>query len=170
MNWSGPTTKSGTEQTGGEIKAYDRDPVLPPYGIAEGYGPASARRKSLERGWRVAIQTASEAERDRLDGTLWIFRADSFIPHGTDAEDNFGDQPVLLTARAENLNKADIRFFVEGANVGEIDAYSRIVVMFDGHDVDELNAARAQWKRLRQGARSLTYWQQGEGGRWQKKA
>ncbi|AMM84699.1 DNA polymerase III subunit chi [Martelella sp. AD-3] len=126
--------------------------------------------KSLERGWRVAIQTASEAERDRLDGILWTFRADSFIPHGTDAEDNSEAQPVLLTTAGNNANRADIRFFVEGAEVRDVGDYSRVVVMFDGHDGDELTRARAQWKALRQGDHSLTYWQQGEGGRWQKKA
>ncbi|WP_319520283.1 DNA polymerase III subunit chi [uncultured Martelella sp.] len=126
--------------------------------------------KSLERGWRVAVQTVSETERDRLDGILWTFRADSFIPHGTDAEDEAGAQPVLLMVGGENANSADIRFFVEGADVDDVDQYSRVVVMFDGHDVDELNKARAHWKTLRQGDHTLTYWQQGEGGRWQKKA
>lgn len=126
--------------------------------------------KSLERGWKVAIQTESEAERDRLDDILWTFRADSFIPHGREDEPHAQNQPVLLTTAAANPGNADIRFFVEGAPVSDVDQYQRVVVMFDGHDVDELTAARAQWKRLKQGAHSLTYWQQGEGGRWQKKA
>ncbi|WP_174801194.1 DNA polymerase III subunit chi [Martelella limonii] len=126
--------------------------------------------KSLERGWRVAIQTASEEERDRLDELLWTFRADSFIPHGRDDEDGAERQPVLLTTASGNPGKADIRFFVEGAAVAGVEDYQRVVVMFDGHDSDELAAARAEWKRLKQGDHSLTYWQQGEGGRWQKKA
>ncbi|MEO2040072.1 MAG: DNA polymerase III subunit chi [Martelella sp.] len=136
-----------------------RDAALPP--LVE---------KSLERGWRVAIQATSEAERDRLDEVLWTFRADSFIPHGRDDEAHAERQPVLLTTAETNPGKADIRFFVEGAPVSDVEDYQRVVVMFDGHDVEELNAARAEWKRLKQSEHSLTYWQQGEGGRWQKKA
>ncbi|WP_180901545.1 DNA polymerase III subunit chi [Martelella soudanensis] len=136
-----------------------RDAALPP--LVE---------KSLERGWRVAIQTSSEGERDRLDDVLWTFRADSFIPHGRTDEPEAERQPVLLTTVDANPGKADIRFFVEGAPVSGVEDYQRVVVMFDGHDVDELTAARAEWKRLKQGEHSLTYWQQGEGGRWQKKA
>lgn len=126
--------------------------------------------KSLERGWRVAVQTNSEEERDRLDLLLWNFRADSFIPHGPDHEENAAQQPVLLLSSENNINEADIRFFVEGAAVSGVEDYQRIVVMFDGHDADELAHARGEWKRLKNSGHTLTYWQQGEGGRWQKKA
>ena len=56
--------------------------------------------KSVERGWRVVVQTADEARRDALDTHLWTYRADSFLPHGTDAADFAADQPILLTAVA----------------------------------------------------------------------
>jgi len=39
--------------------------------------------KSLERGWRVVVQAASEERVEALDAHLWIFRDDSFLPHGT---------------------------------------------------------------------------------------
>ncbi|MGG2476032.1 DNA polymerase III subunit chi, partial [Rhizobium sp. BR5] len=39
--------------------------------------------KSLERGWKVAIQTVDEERRDFLDTHLWTFRDDSFLPHAT---------------------------------------------------------------------------------------
>ena len=39
--------------------------------------------KSLERGWRVIVQAASEERVEALDAQLWIFRDDSFLPHGT---------------------------------------------------------------------------------------
>ena len=43
--------------------------------------------KSVERGWRVAIQVKEAARRDALDAHLWTFREDSFLPHGTDEAD-----------------------------------------------------------------------------------
>ena len=41
--------------------------------------------KSLERGWRVVVQAASEERVEALDAHLWTYRDDSFLPHGTGA-------------------------------------------------------------------------------------
>src|SRR5262245_29730254 len=53
--------------------------------------------KSMERGWRVVVQTSSEERIDALDAQLWTFREDSFLPHGTFRDPTAADQPVLLT-------------------------------------------------------------------------
>ena len=126
--------------------------------------------KSLERGWKVAVQTAGEERRDALDVRLWTFRDDSFLPHGSDTCSAPADQPVLLTASQDNLNTATVRFIVDGAEPPPIHAYERIVFMFDGYDAEQLEAARAQWKKLKGEGHALTYWQQSPEGRWQKKA
>jgi DNA polymerase-3 subunit chi len=42
--------------------------------------------------------------------------------------------------------------------------------MFDGYDQEQLEGARAQWKKLKGEGHSLTYWQQTQEGRWEKKA
>ncbi len=39
--------------------------------------------KSVERGWTVAVQTRDPERRDALDAHLWVYRDDSFLPHGT---------------------------------------------------------------------------------------
>jgi DNA polymerase-3 subunit chi len=77
--------------------------------------------KSLERGWRVGIQTASEERRDALDACLWTFRDDSFVPHGIDREPNAAEQPVILTTISAICNGATIRFLVEGAEPDALD-------------------------------------------------
>ena len=41
--------------------------------------------KSLERGWRVVVQAASDERVEALDAHLWTYRDDSFLPHGTRA-------------------------------------------------------------------------------------
>lgn len=126
--------------------------------------------KSIERGWAVAIQTASEERRDALDARLWTFRDDSFLPHGTDREPSAAEQPVLLTTGAGNLNNATIRFLVDGAEPGPLDGYARAVFLFDGHDTAQLDAARGQWKVMKAAGHDVTYWQQSSDRRWQKKA
>ncbi|MDE1995138.1 MAG: DNA polymerase III subunit chi [Rhizobiaceae bacterium] len=126
--------------------------------------------KSVERGWQVAVQMRAPTRRDQLDAHLWTYREDSFLPHGTDEGDMPDKQPVLLTVSPENPNGATVRFFVDGAEATGIDAYQRIVFMFDGYDQEQLEGARAQWKRLKGEGHSLTYWQQTQDGRWEKKA
>lgn len=126
--------------------------------------------KSVERGWRVALQTVGEERRDFLDQHLWTFREESFLPHGTETSDFAEDQPVLLTVSGENRNGATVRFIVDGAEPPDLEPYDRVVFMFDGFDTQQLDGARAQWKRLKGEGHQLTYWQQSPEGRWIKKA
>ena len=126
--------------------------------------------KSLERGWRVVVQTGDAERRDALDTHLWTFREDSFLPHGTDEQAFAADQPVLLTTAPDNPNSATVRFLVAGAEPPSLDAYDRVIFMFDGYDQAELETARGHWKRLKGDGHQLTYWQQNGDGRWTKKA
>ena len=125
---------------------------------------------SLERGWRVVVQAGSEECAEALAVQLWTFDEEGFLPHGTKA-DGFADlQPVWLTAEDENPNNANIRFYVEGAVVGEIGGLTRAVIMFDGNDGEAVEAARAGWKRFKSAGHEVSYWQQDEQGRWQNRA
>ncbi|MGY6710493.1 MAG: DNA polymerase III subunit chi [Rhizobiaceae bacterium] len=130
----------------------------------------SLLERSLERGWRAAVQTASEERRDMLEVHLWTYRDDSFLAHGTDAAPHAAHQPVLLTTGPGNDNGAQVRFVVDGADPPDLSGYARGVVMFDGHDEHQLSAARQQWKVLKAAGHEVTYWQQGPDRRWQKKA
>ena len=127
--------------------------------------------KSLERGWRVVVQAASDERIDALDAHLWTWRDDSFLAHGTDREAEAALQPVLLTAQDHNPNGASVRFLIDGAPVpADAAAYQRIVLLFDGEDEDALTAARGYWAEAKQQGFEVTYWQADEQGRWEKKA
>ena len=126
--------------------------------------------KSLERGWRVVVQTGSEERRDALDQHLWTYRDESFLPHGTDASQQPDRQPVLICATQGNANAAQVRFLVDGAEPSELADYERAVFMFDGHDQAQVEAARSHWKVLKDAGHELTYWQQTQDRRWEKKA
>jgi DNA polymerase III subunit chi len=127
--------------------------------------------KSVERGWRVVVQAASEERIEALDAHLWTWRDDAFLPHGTWREPDASEQPVLLTPNGENPNRAAVRFLVEGAELpADAAAYQRLVVLFDGDDPDALAAARQRWARVKSDGFEVTYWQADENGRWQRQA
>jgi DNA polymerase-3 subunit chi len=127
--------------------------------------------KSLERGWRVVVQAASEERVAALDAHLWTFRDDSFLPHGTDREADVREQPVVLTVDDDNPNGANVRFLLDGAGVpADSAAYQRIVLLFDGEDPEALAAARVRWSEAKAAGFDVTYWQPDENGRWQRKA
>lgn len=125
---------------------------------------------SLERGWRVVVQAGSEERAEAIAGYLWSHDEEDFLPHGTKA-DGFPDlQPIWITAENDNPNNANIRFFVEGADVGEIGGLTRAIIMFDGSDPAAVDAAREGWKRFRAAGHEVSYFQQDEQGRWQNRA
>jgi DNA polymerase-3 subunit chi len=125
--------------------------------------------KSLERGWRVIVQTASEERVEALDAHLWTFRDDSFLPHGTFREPAAREQPILLTVDDDNPNGAQVRFLVDGAGVpADAADYQRLVLIFDGEDADAVAAARAQWSEAKAKGFEVTYWQADEDGRWRR--
>jgi len=127
--------------------------------------------KSIERGWRVVVQGASEERIDALDSHLWIYSDDSFLPHGTWREAEAPDQPVVLTVTDANPNAATVRFLIEGVAVpADADTYQRLVLMFDGDDEEAVAAARAQWSEVKSRGFEATYWQPDDSGRWVKKA
>jgi len=127
--------------------------------------------KSLERGWRVAVQAGSDERVEALDALLWSYRDDSFLPHGTARERDAAEHPIVLTVGADRPNGAQVRFLIDGAELpADADTYERLVLMFDGGDPDALAAARDQWMDAKARGLDVTYWQQDAQGRWERKA
>ncbi len=126
--------------------------------------------KTLERGWRAVVQTASQEYAEALDGHLWTYREDSFLPHGLASERDAPRYPVVVTAETGNPNGAQVRFTVEGAPLPNPSEYARVVLLFDGQNESAVAAARASWKAAKADGHDVTYWQQSETGKWEKKA
>lgn len=124
--------------------------------------------KCLERDWKVVVQCGSEERLDALDGHLWSYRDNSFLPHGKEGDAE--EQPVWLTTAQDNPNGAAVRFLVDGAEPPELSEYVRAIYMFDGHDNDAVAQARSRWKIEKEAGHEITYWQQGINGGWEKKA
>lgn len=124
--------------------------------------------KSLQRGWRAVVQAGSQERLEALDTTLWTYRDESFLPHGTAREGNAARQPVYLTTADDNPNGASVRFLVDGAEAGDMSGYERAVFVFDGRDPEAVARARRQWTAARDAGLDVTYWRQNAQGRWEK--
>ena len=126
--------------------------------------------KTLARDWRALVVSPDERRVETLDSLLWTFRDDSFLPHGKADADGAADQPILLAANQSNLNQSQVLVLLDGAEPEPFDGFTRILVMFDGHDEIAVGDARSLWKRAVQKGHTVSYWRQSTEGRWEKKA
>jgi len=125
---------------------------------------------SLKRGWRAAVQAASEERVEALNTRLWTFRDESFLPHGTARDGRAASHPIYLTAGDDNPNEAHVRFLVDGAILADASPYVRVAYVFDGRDQDAVASARGAWQDAKARGDAVSYWQQDADGRWQQKA
>ena len=125
---------------------------------------------SLERGWRAAVQAASEERVEALNTLLWTYRDESFLPHGTARDGRASSQPIYLTADDDNPNAAQVRFLVDGATLADTSPYLRVAYVFDGRDQAAVARAREVWQDAKARGDAVSYWQQDANGRWHQKA
>ena len=125
---------------------------------------------SLKRGWRAAVQAASEERVEAINTLLWTYRDESFLPHGTARDGRASSHPIYLTAGDDNPNEAHVRFLVDGAILADASPYVRVAYVFDGRDQDAVARARAAWQDAKARGDAVSYWQQDADGRWQQKA
>jgi len=121
--------------------------------------------KAVAAGHRVVVRSDDAAQLADLDAALWSYEPASFLPHAIDGE----AQPVLLTAREDAANGADLAAVIDGRLPGDLSPYKRILYLFDGGDEAALALARRHWKALK-GRDDVTpvYWQEGARGRWEQ--
>lgn len=129
--------------------------------------------RCLERGWRSLILAGSKERAEALDGHLWTFREDSFLPHGNLPGANAECQPILLAAASDASgvapNKANVLFLVDGAVSDHMARFDRCVDLFDGNDAVATEAARGRYRQARDAGFEVTYWQQDADGGWIKR-
>ena len=126
--------------------------------------------KSLERGWRVVVQSTSPERTDALDAQQVGGDDDSFLPHATWRAGDAQDQPIILSIEEGNPNQANVRFLIDNAALpADSDSYERVVLVFNGDDDEALAAARTVWTDCKARGFEVTYWQADERGRWQRR-
>jgi DNA polymerase-3 subunit chi len=124
--------------------------------------------KALENGHRILVKAPDEPEAERLNEILWTFRPDIFLPHGTKKDGHSDRQPIFLTSTNDNPNNADVLILTGGTESDSIADFKLCCELLDGRDGEQIEQARARWKKYKDEGHTLTYWQQGEKS-WEKK-
>jgi DNA polymerase-3 subunit chi len=125
--------------------------------------------KTLARGWRALVVSPAAERIEHLDGWLWSWRDDSFLPHGVAGEPEAQRQPVLLSTRPANDNGAQALVLIDGAAPPELAGYERCLILFDGNDEGAVKLARERWRELKGLGCPVSYWKQSDRG-WEKSA
>ena len=124
--------------------------------------------KVLASGARAVIVLGSDERVTQIDGALWTYDPNSFLPHGSARDSRPQDQPVWLTTADENPNGAGVLILADGATSSRIGEFDKCLEIFDGNDANSVAAARERWRTYKSAAHRLTYWQQDDSGRWKQ--
>lgn len=126
--------------------------------------------RTVERGGRAVVRGGHAERLQFLNGQLWTYVDQSFLPHGIDGDSDAEHQPIWLTTGSDIPNKAKTLFLIDGAPVdtGELAAMDVSAILFDGHDPANVEQARGQWRDVTDAGLKAVYWAQ-ESERWVKK-
>ena len=124
----------------------------------------------LSLGKKAVIKVSDENTIETMSKHLWVCRRNGFYPHGIEGDGHPEYDPLWLTAKEENPIKADTLILTQGSTSDNMNDYSIICEMLNGHNDNEVKSARERWKIYKDQGMELTYWQQSENGNWEKKA
>jgi DNA polymerase III subunit chi len=125
--------------------------------------------RGLEEGRRVLVRASSDEMVAALNERLWTYDDSSFLPHGAAGDGDPMTQPIFLTSAVENPNAATMLVQLSGAEASAADdAFELVVLMFDGRDEAALAHARAEWRRLKDEGRAISYWRESDEGGWEQ--
>lgn len=127
----------------------------------------SLLEKMLNKNHKILIACNTPEITKYLDDLLWSHKEISFLPHGTNSQENYEKQPILITSESENLNNADILISFSGKQVKNISSFIQVFDIFESSQ-EQLNAGRQRWKEYKNKGYDLSYFTS-EGGRWVKK-
>lgn len=124
--------------------------------------------RARARGYPIVVRAGSAERVAELDSVLWTYEEASFLPHGTARDGRAAAQPIWLTERDENPNRATMLVLLDGLEAADLSAFARCADIFDGGDERAVESARGRWRRASEAGHDLTYWQQTETG-WERR-
>lgn len=89
--------------------------------------------KILDENKKVLIFCKNPTQIKAIDDSLWSYGRNKFIPHITifDKEFVLERQPILISDKEENANKADYLVFLDLPSEGFVQSFSRVFHFFE---------------------------------------
>lgn len=124
--------------------------------------------KAYATGKSTLVRVGTDERVEFLNSLLWTYSDQSFLPHGSHKDGNAELQPIWLTSGTDNPNLSSLLFLVDGAKAttSELEQFSRVFNVFDGHSEEALAQARAFWKEIKASGSECHYWKQDAQGKW----
>jgi DNA polymerase-3 subunit chi len=126
--------------------------------------------KSLQSGFRVLVKCASGEQAEALNGLLWTYDPDSFIPHGTAKDGHSALQPVYLSAENDNPNASDLVIVTDGSQLEPAAEIKRVLDITDGNDAAAIAQAQQRLADYRAKGHAVSCVRQNASGGWEKLA
>lgn len=89
--------------------------------------------KILDEKKKVLIFCRNQAQIKEIDNSLWSYGRNKFIPHITIFDDDFAfeRQPILISDKEENTNRADYLVFLDEPKEVFISSFSRVFYFYE---------------------------------------
>jgi DNA polymerase-3 subunit chi len=117
----------------------------------------------------AVVRMQDKKEVTRMDAVLWSYKENSFLPHGSAKNGNAARQPIWLTDKSENPNRATTLILTQGMIEEDLTPYDLCCEMLNGHDETAIKDARKRWKIYKEQGFKVTYWFQSDTGKWGNK-
>jgi DNA polymerase-3 subunit chi len=134
----------------------------------QSFSPLHTLPRLLETLYREGIKslvyTPLPHQRDEINGLLWTYRADSFLPHGRCCDPYAEAQPILVSHQCIPLNKASAVLTLGGDSAEDLHPFEAYYYLFPSGDEDATRQSRTHWRRHQQAGHTLSLHRQDERG------
>ena len=102
--------------------------------------------KTLNRGWRAILRFSTQERLEAIDGALWTYREEFFLPHGTVPRRPRRTPARVSDDRWRQSQRRACAVPAGGGEESEPKQFARIIRLFDGADGEARALARQEWK------------------------
>jgi DNA polymerase-3 subunit chi len=119
--------------------------------------------KAFNSGIRVTVYSPISERIAALDEYLWTYHPGAFLPHAASPSEDAALQPIWLTDKTENPNKATLLILLDTQDTEPFERmFEKVFFLFPYEEAEGVQ------KTLAEKASSLLYWRQSPEGEWSK--
>ena len=95
--------------------------------------------KAYYNNFRININVQNELLENEINKSLWTYSQKTFIPHGSSCDPLPEQHPVYISQLHENLNKANLKIFINNIEICRSD-YKKIIYIFTDSENNEFKS------------------------------